>query len=261
MSWSRQALLDFFPMHTVMLQQSPSHVRGTGVALLVHRKWSQSCTHISGCNPLMQLVAVKLQPPAVPHNLIIANCYVPPVGSPQFHNMSMLDCYQHLAMFCGQALGSAHNIALLLVGDFNAAVAFGASRLKGSNESGRLLVNLASDCDMSFALQYTATTPPSYFTHRDGKVVTSCPDHVLVSEGLAGHTCATVRRDVLGSDHRAIDVRVKWPSSHPSFDQPIPLHPHFPVLRWKGNTRTYAQELHHRIRHDCNACCPGQWCH
>ncbi len=246
MAWSLDDLSAFFPMHTAFLHQSPSHVRGTGVALLVHRKWARRCTRVHNPNPLMHLVAVKLQVPDVPHALTIASCYLPPVGSPQFHQTSMLDWYQHMSMFCAQSL-AAQDAHLVAMGDFNAAISFGRGPdTRGTNESGRLLVGLASDNDMRFALQYTDTTPPSYYVHRDGKPVSSCPDHVLVSEGIAALTCAFVRRDVLGSDHRAIDVCIKWPST-PCLDQSIPLLPHFPVLRWKGITRTYAQELHRRI--------------
>ncbi len=249
MAWSLEGLHNFFPLHAVFLHQpASSHVRGTGVALLVHRKWAKYCTHVPNPNPLMHLVAVKLRLPDVAHDLTIASCYLPPTHSPQFQQMSMLDWYQHMSLFCAQAL-TTQDAALIAMGDFNASISFhGGASVRGINESGRLLADLASHNDMCFALRYTATTPPSYYTHRgSGTPVSSCPDHVLVSEGLSGLTCAVVRKDVLGSDHRAIDVRVKWPSTA-CLHQPIPLQPHFPVLRWKGLTRAYAQELHCRIR-------------
>lgn len=233
-------------MHVALLKQSRSHVRGTGLALLLHRKWAQHYRPLPNPNPLMHLVAIKLQPPAVPHDLIVANCYIPPVGSPQFRDMSMLDWYQQLTMFCSQVLGS-QEAALLAVGDFNAAVSFhDPEPAVGSNESGRLLVDLAYNCELAFALKYTADTSPSYVTHRGGTLVTSCPDHVLVSEGLAQLTLASVKLDVIGSDHRAIDVCMTWPNAVCS-DQPIPLQPHFPILRWKGYSQAYALELHRRI--------------
>lgn len=242
---SADQLLPYFPGYEIHHQPAPRHVRGLGMATLVHRKLARGYRVVSSPNPVLQMTAVALQHPLVPEPLMVINCYVPPTGSPQFEQLNMLDWYQHLQLFCCQAHEPAAH-GLLLVGDFNAHISLGQDEPVGHNTSGRLLVDMAATCDLQFMLMHSDATPPTFHTMRGGSLATSSPDHVLASIEMVADIQAEVRTDVLGSDHRPLSVVLRWPGVHEG-GEPLPLLPHFPIVRWKQSGHAYVVQLAQRI--------------
>jgi hypothetical protein len=186
----------------------------------------------------MQFLAVRLQPPAVPQPLVVVNCYIPPVGSPQFQHVCMRDQYMHLTTFLQS------HAATVLGGDLNAHLQFapGAGQVTSTNESGAHLVDLVDACSMHFALKHDSTQPPTFKTHRGSRRVTSSPDHIIASDTLRpARLTARVCTDVVGSDHLPVALHIRW-HAFSFHDPPLPLTPHMRI-KWQGRRDAFTCAL------------------
>ncbi len=228
-----------FPCHCIFHVPAARPVQGMGVAVLVHKKYRQHVQQLQSPCTSMQFLAVRLQPPAVPLPLVVVNCYIPPVGSPQLAHVSMRDQYMHLTAF----LQSHAHAATVLGGDLNAHLHFApAGVVSSTNESGAHLVDLVDACAMHFALKHDASQPPTFSTHHGSRgLLTSSPDHIVSSNDLPAQLSARVCTEVVGSDHFPVALRIRW-HAFSFHDAPLPVRPHMRI-RWQGRREAFTSAL------------------
>jgi exonuclease III len=231
-------LVAAFPCHCIFHQPAARRVQGMGVAVLVHKKFKQCVQQLPSPCTSMQFQAVRLRPPAVPLPLVVVNCYMPPVGSPQFLQVCMRDQYMHLTTF----LQSHPHAATVLGGDLNAHLQFACDMaVTSTNESGAHLLDLIDACGMQFALKHHTSQPPTYSTYHGSRRVTSSPDHIVTSNNLPAHLRATICTDVVGSDHLPVALHICW-HAFAFHAAPLPLTPHMRI-RWQGRREAFSAAL------------------
>jgi Reverse transcriptase (RNA-dependent DNA polymerase)/Endonuclease-reverse transcriptase len=176
-------------------------------------------------------------------DLYISNVYIPHVGSPQLHDLSLSDSFMHITNLCQMvhATGGVH----LMGGDFNAHVDHVGG--EGVNDAGKSLVDLATNCSLKFMLE-TSQDNPTFHTHRAGIELRSCPDHVLGSVHLHGARCnvsSAVCSGITGSDHYPIEARLSFLGG--VMMRPPQLNDFPPRLKWKGNEAQYVNALENAV--------------
>ena len=157
---------EFFPDFYIFDKPATTSVRGQGVMVLVSLVLKEHIRLVSGIDPSLQALCVKFDrtgfaaQEGTMTDLYVSSFYIPPVGSPQLQDLSLSDSFMHITNLCQMvhADGGVH----LLGGDFNAHVDHGAG--EGVNAAGKSLVELASNCSLSFMLE-TSRDNPTFHTH------------------------------------------------------------------------------------------------
>jgi len=234
----------FFPEHDVYHLPASRLVRGLGVLTLVHKRLRKHVKPVASPDPLLQLVTVRILPPAVPLPLTVLNCYVPHATSPQLADISQLDIFQHLTALCQQYNHShVQPAAVVLGGDLNAHVLFLAEDPQGVDAAGNYLVELANNCDLEFCLLHDEDNLPTYCAQGPGGPVSSCPDHILSSATLPATVASEVCMDMPGSDHRPLTAVFKWHNACSLPDMILQPHHLDGRLQWQGREQDYCAEI------------------
>jgi hypothetical protein len=235
---------EYFPDFGIFDKPATQSVRGQGMMVLVSLRLKEHAVAVADIDPHLQVVCIKLDKAlfgsaASATDLYISSVYIPPVGSPQLRDMSLIDSFMHLTNICQMvhASGGVH----LLGGDFNAHIDHSAGL--GTDAAGRHLMDLVSDCSLQFMLE-TSRENPTFRTHRGGTELRSCPDHVVGSIGLHEYRChalSAVCSDVEGSDHYPVDITLSFSSNLQR--SALSLNEHHPRLKWRCNEAAFVQAL------------------